>query len=400
MTTRKHLNATGETAITVVSPMAFGGEVKNQDRARWSNATRTAAVADGVTSSPHSVQAAQIVIDLSPMLFLAPDVVESRLGVLADLLRIKRLEAQVAGLKAGSSTPAAIRSMLQDAANEKLQHSHQTTLVSANFVAAGDAIVSTVINIGDSAFFAFGPDNQLLYTSLPLSSSEPTCDNTAAGLSFGPGACLLAKIRGDASEFPALAHAVGIRPCSAGNWFVVTPIDLLAGTNGNGQARPIGSSFCSIRLDEPIVVPRYLVDPMEDAACSSLCKIRFSRNIRIPGESRCFEQSFDGKGAATAVLPDHFPGRAGHCVTERFPRATDFLLCSDGFYSAFDNTTAMRRWLLDHKDRLRDSTQHVNILETLHQQLHDKCGDDDISFVWVFGDRLTRPADGETDHVV
>ena len=86
---------------------------------------------------------------------------------------------------------------------------------------------------------------------------------------------------------------------------------------------------------------------------------------------------------ATAVLPDHFLSGQWSYVEERFPTDSQFVLATDGFYSAFPDSKALWCWLQDHGHELEDEESRERILLELHQQLHAKSGDDDISFVWV-----------------
>ena len=59
----------GYTALTVVSPMMFGDDRKDQDRALWYGPGRIACVCDGVSSSPDSGKAAELVTLMAPVLF-------------------------------------------------------------------------------------------------------------------------------------------------------------------------------------------------------------------------------------------------------------------------------------------------------------------------------------------
>ncbi|MFA7281369.1 MAG: protein phosphatase 2C domain-containing protein [Sterolibacterium sp.] len=398
---------TGGAAITAVSPMALGGETKDQDRACWFAATRTATVADGVTSAPRSADAAELAVQLSPFLFHGNAPVDQRLQALADLLIARRLEAQALGMKAGSEMPAAIHAMLEEAAREKLASSYQTTLVSACFVPGDRTIATTVVNVGDAAFFAFDRDGDLLFTTLPSppapevkrpsASGKPLASlkKNSSGFEFGPGACLLCRVLGDAGEYPDLARSADIRPGSAGSWLIVTPIDQLQPADRRAAASTIAPRL--IGSGGIALVPRYLTQALSDGGCEALCCMNYSRHIRYPEDPPQPKPILSGKGHTTQVLPDHV--RAGHwlCVNERFPSDSSFLLCSDGFYSAFDDPRKMWLWLTDHEAALRHPRQQQTVMRQLHEHLHQTAGDDDISLIWVSGTRLMAGQGGEVD---
>jgi hypothetical protein len=81
----------GYAAIVVVSPLVHGEDKKDQDRARFFEPGQSACLCDGVTSSPDSAQAAELVTSFAPTLFQGN--VAERLGVLCDLLMALRQES-------------------------------------------------------------------------------------------------------------------------------------------------------------------------------------------------------------------------------------------------------------------------------------------------------------------
>ena len=128
-------------------------------------------------------------------------------------------------------------------------------------------------------------------------------------------------------------------------------------------------------------------------------RVRYSKLIRIAGSSAHQGSSirFDGQGAATAVLPDHFyTGGWTHSV-DRFPPDTHFVLASDGLTGCFEDPSQLWAWLQTHRPELHDPQLREKVMGELHRQRHDRCGDDDISFVWVYLAESTAPESDDTN---
>jgi hypothetical protein len=153
------------TAQVIVSPMRLAGESKNQDRAGWHAPTATACVADGVTDSPLSHCAAELAVCFSPLLFGGPP--RPRLEVLAETLIALRAQAHRGHVALPPDTLPTMRDVLTRAAQAKLAHAYQTTLVAAQFTPGGATVAGDVLRCGDSAFFAFAPDSTLLAHTFP-----------------------------------------------------------------------------------------------------------------------------------------------------------------------------------------------------------------------------------------
>ena len=94
--------------------------------------------------------------------------------------------------------------------------------------------------------------------------------------------------------------------------------------------------------------------------------------------------SFNGLGNTTAVLPDHFGSDKGIIIEKQFNSDTEFILCSDGFYQSFEDFSGMHFWLKDNKDRLSEPAARLILFRELHRKLADKCGDDDMSLIWIY----------------
>ncbi len=411
MSTLNNQTIDGLDAITVRSAAQFGGEQKDQDRTLWSRAMATACVCDGVSSSPSSDQAAEIASRFSPVLFKDESHLEANLRALADLLVISRIELQQIQLKISSGTSEAMRTMLQEVARENLSRSFQTTLVTASFARTKDVICASVVWVGDSGFFAFSGDGDLLATTLPYKNSTgkvrpPGGSNVAPrvrGIRFNTGDEILAKVICDASRRPSLAKRAGVRTGSAGNWLVCIPLDQA----GRSRVRKNKSTndkkddeVLWLKPDDLLLVPRYLVGTSNDPRYRGYCRIRYSQAVRTLKSSNHRQYAMQDKSSATAVLPDHFYVGAWSLLRERFPDNAQFVLASDGFYGCFSNPRDIWRWLNANRGNLQNTEKRAQVLKQLHRNLQARAGDDDISFVWVFGHpgSRTTPTEGSANH--
>ena len=124
-------------------------------------------------------------------------------------------------------------------------------------------------------------------------------------------------------------------------------------------------------------------------------RLRFSRLIRpitANGPARDTLR-FNGPGTATAVLPDHIYSGGWSHFEERFSLDTRFLLASDGLTGCFPDPAGLWRWLHIHEERLGNPQQQAQLLHDLHAERHARCGDDDISFVWIRPHENSDPTD-------
>lgn len=236
--------------------------------------------------------------------------------------------------------------------------------------------------VGDSAFFAFAADGELLVTSLGFPTGSQTPSYQEASLELGTQ--LLVKVLCDASERPQLAHRAGIRPGSAGNWLVCRALDCLAGSERNA---PGGAPF--LGPNALILAPRYLAEAPLVPRYAGYRLIRYSKAIRLMNGLRPVATSFQDKRAVTAVLPDHFHTGRWTYGQEQFPADAQFVLASDGFYECFSGARELWKWLHTHGRNLDDGRSRRSLLTRLHARRYSCKGDDDISFVWL---RRPKPA--------
>jgi hypothetical protein len=67
----------------------------------------------------------------------------------------------------------------------------------------------------------------------------------------------------------------------------------------------------------------------------------------------------------------------------RLPSTCQFLLATDGFYTAFSGFEEMSEWLQSRGHRLRDEGDSAILLRDLHTTRAKRASDDDISLLWV-----------------
>ncbi|HML73147.1 MAG TPA: protein phosphatase 2C domain-containing protein [Anaerohalosphaeraceae bacterium] len=367
--------------IQAVSPSDSEGEAKNQDRILFDPKTNTACVCDGTTSSPSADQAASIVSRCSPLI-LNNDV-NKNIKTIVDLLMAHRNLAIKKGVKAVGVTNESMRMILEDAAKENLKKSFQTTLVCAAFERQQRNILAKILSCGDSGFFAFSPDGQLLLSNLSKVDEKPVAPDNGEGhkICFSPGTELLVKVVGPLSRFPMLANNTGIS--SLKSWAVCRTVCLW--DNSKPQIKTAEHSVLWLQPNELLLSPGHLISATKNPVYKKLRCLNYSRFIRqlsSPAQPAA-DMNFDMRGNITAVLPDHYYTGKWDYFEERFSQNTHFLLCSDGFYHAFSNTAGMWEWLKRNERNLTISLKKKTLLNELHHKLDKKCGDDDISFIWV-----------------
>ena len=394
-------------ALVVVSPMHFGEDQKDQDRARWCGPRQIACDCDGVTSSPYSAEAATLAASLVPLIFDGD--VHERLKMLCDGLMLRRHECQEAPIVPAEGTPPAMQQLLTQIVREKREAAFQTTLVAAKFGVEGQTVTAHVLKCGDSAFFAFDPEGQLLSSSLayPLSPhsddkpSSPSLDSPARTQSvrFGPGDEILVRVEGRLSEYAHWQRWAGIRLEHAGNWLVCVPVDACPDEESSCQAHLADLQSLLLKPGDMLLVPEFLWGKSLRSAGRQYRVLRYSSTIRplhLP-QSAASINDLVKHGSTTDVLPDHFYCGCFNLFEDRFPLQTHFLLCSDGFYGGFSHWEQAWTWLQNHAAALRHEEARTAVLEQLHASLYAKSGDDDISFVWVYPARQGSPGTDATE---
>ena len=383
-------NSNPYTATTVVSPMMLGEEAKNQDRVRWSGPDQTACLGDGVTSSPHADKAAELAVSLAPGLFKGNT--KERLSMLCDLLTTRRQESLQEDITIPEHIPKAMRSMLQKAIQSKMEYSHQTTLVAAQFTCDKHGVNTRTVKCGDSGFFAFSPESGLLFSS--VRSKWINCRANAPhhrpglasqGIQFGPGDDILVTVEGCLSQYKSLAKRTDLKEIYRPNWLVCRPVEVSHNPDSSTR-QAVESRTLFLSANDRLLVPRYLWGQQLESKGKQYRLLRYASAIKpvvLDGVSD-FRGRFDQSTSATQVLPDHFQGGHFDYVKDRFPPGTHFVLCSDGFYNSFCDAGELWTWLKDHAKTLLDENERQPLLEQLHRRLDRTAGDDDISFVWVY----------------
>lgn len=382
--------------IVIVSPNQFGEEPKDQDRARFFGPGLIGCVCDGVTSSPRSEIAAELVTSYAPILFDGS--VGESLRTICDLLMAHREEFQTTQPGLPADMPEAMQAMLRGILRAKQAISHQTTISAIRLRRGGSDVGIDMVRCGDSAVLAFSSDGELLYSSLAHPSQgrdERRHALTSNGWRFGPGDQILARVEGPLADHTTLAANCGIQKKHLQNWQVYTPVDGRYDPKWNEAAR---SSTLIVARRDKLLVPRYLYGrQLERRGVQYRC-LDYSSTIRVVPTSPP-DVPIDGiehRSSATAVLPDHFYRGYYDYVEDRFPCGTHFVLCSDGFYSAFATASQMWAWLQENRSALADPHERAPKLRDLHQKLHGKSGDDDLSLVWMHPTPATAPAGADT----
>lgn len=391
MTTPDNISSTaGYTALTIVSPLMFGDDSKDQDRACWDGLGQVGCVCDGVSSSPDSAEAARLVTLFAPALFNGNT--HERLAMLCDLLMIQRRQCQDSDtVSFPEGTTPAMQDILRKVVKQKRADSFQTTVIAARFITEEKVVLADVIKCGDSAFFAFTKQGQLLTSSLAFPSNlrsdkeQNETPSAAKNIYFGPGDEILIRIEGQLCQYPDLADQAEIRAEHTKNWLVCAPVD---GSDDDDKTRSenlLELKVLSLRSTDRLLVPRYLYGNELTCRNREYRSLRYSSAIRpvFTAESLASIIRFAKRGSSTLVLPDHFYCDCFDSFQDSFPLQTQFILCSDGFYSCFSNWQQLWTWLQENAVGLNDDNQRETILKQLHADLHAKSSDDDISFIWV-----------------
>jgi hypothetical protein len=341
--------------VAVVSPLALGGEEKNQDRAHWCAFTQRASLADGTSSSPRSAAAAEYAVELCGMLHGGNT--DERVRALCELLVARRFDAQHGPITIASDVPESMRAMLTEAARQQLGSAFQTTLVSADFTLINREVEAEIVQCGDSGFFAFAGDGEALL-SLPSSETQsfPGATSTNAAFKVKPGDELLVKMSGLPVGTQRPLQRAGIQAGKRGRWALCRILDKIE-TPDDKPRSPRKVDEVPILEDSVLLVPQHLLEPLSDGQSQQYRRVRFSPTIRVltPDEPHPASPPLHDKSAVTPVIPDHgLVGRWRH-LQDRFPGDTHFVLASDGFYSCFEAPEDMFAWLQSHRAELRNA---------------------------------------------
>lgn len=358
---------------TITSPACMAQERKDQDRAVWFPVHKRASLADGVSSSPFAVKAARNTVALSPIL-TDPETIANHLSSIAEVLFAHRREAMGRVLTFPPNTSESMRPILEEAARQRLKDAFQTTLITAAFAPAATDTRVLIVRCGDSAFFAFSADDELLMATPDERILGPRVRDGV--MPFGPGGELLVKIEGTLSHYLEIADRLEIRFAHAENWFLCRPLDSCTPPRSEGT-----KSLC-LCAGELLVVPGFAVDRRISWERDPYRRIRFSAVIRRVSDNSP-EGPFTSNNSVTAVLPDHVQCGQYVVLNEVFPHDAHFILASDGFYGCFGDAQEMWGWLMEHHQSIQDRRAQRVAMAALHQRLHATNGDDDMSFIWV-----------------
>ena len=379
--------------LSIVSPMMFGDERKDQDRARWFEPGQIACVCDGVSSSPNAAEAATLVTSFIPAVFSGNN--HERLTMLCDQLMACRQECQQNSIVLSDDTPQAMRDMLTKIVQKKRLKSFQTTIIAAQFISSEEGITANVFKCGDSACFACSSEGELLTSSLAVSAEGQDREKSLEGkqhvsfvpkrIAFGPGTEILVRVEGQLSQCQRLAQQSGIESKYWVNWLVCAPVDSCQTDNQKLHENLSDLRALSLKPSDRLLVPKYLYGTQLTCRGQKYRVLRYSSTMRLllAPETPASIKSFNEHSPTTMVLPDHFYCGCYDLFQDQFPPQTHFVLCSDGFYGSFPGWQQLWTWLQENAVGLNDDEQREEILHQLHSDLHARSGDDDISFVWV-----------------
>jgi serine/threonine protein phosphatase PrpC len=382
-------------ASVVVSPMMEQDQAKNQDRAVWFPATRSACVCDGVTTSPHSEQAAEIVSQYSPALFSGD--IKNNLSIICNLLDINRNEKLHSPIKMPADVSDNMKELLQQAAMENLKKNSQTTIVAAKITPENHGCNVEVVRCGDSIFLAFAPGGQLLTTS-PANIETPGygSNHSIVANKIMPnsgqaniflGDEIIACLIDNCKNHPDIAKAAGINEKCAHNWLICAIIDKSSNYDGNNKI-----TGHEVRYGDLLIVPKYLCSIMTISGSKKYIRFLYSRIIKPINKEldNTLNLSFRQKGSVTAVLPDSFYTGDWIYFKDRFPADAHYILASDGFYGAFESPSDIWDWLKENHGKLRDLQETERLMQDLHNKNKSRSGDDDISLVWIYPQKVTE----------
>jgi len=385
--------------LTIQSPIMFGGDKKDQDRARWSEPCQIACVCDGVSSSPYAAEAAGLVSSCAPFVFNGN--IHDRIEMLCEFLMTLRKDCQEnKEVIFPKNTPVSMQQILYEIIMRKRSIAYQTTMVAAKFICNYKGVDAHVVKFGDSTLFACSASGDLLSSSLSFPSKSYNSVDTSDCKTFnsyelnsknyGPGDDILVRIEGSLSQYHSLAIRAGIKPEKTHNWTVCVPVDSCS--NNESKQNLSELQALSLTPQDRLLVPKLLYGTNLTCQGQKYRLLPFSSTIRYVSalESISNVNSFGNHSPATKVLPDHFYSGDFDLYQDRFPHGTNFILCSDGFYNSFSNWHQLWEWIQQNATDLNDDNKKESILEKLHMQLNSKKGDDDISFIWV-KPKTTKP---------
>ncbi len=370
-------------AVTIVSGMIFGEAKKDQDRARWYGPDQIACVCDGVTSSPQSGRAAELVTQFAPIMYGSNN--KNNLQTICDLLINLRKEYQQSEAVLPESISTSMKKMLHKIMQEKKAISFQTTMTAAKFECMNKTVTANILRCGDSAFFAFSGEGELLSSSLNF---NPDNNNSSLydSFYFRSGDQLLVRFEGLLSNNEDLAKNSRIKKEHTKNWLVCNPIEICSCNTNTLEECSWNLPKLSLNKTDHLLIPKFLYGTQLFSKGERYFVLDYSSAIRVISSNKPYpeQQKIIQRGSTTEVLPDHFYQDRIESYKDCFPVKTHFVLCSDGFYNSFSEAKHMCDWLQDNARLLKNPEKRQPVLRELHSNLNSKTGDDDISFIWIY----------------
>lgn len=374
--------------------MLFGEAEKDQDRARWYGPDQIACVCDGVTSSPQSGRAAELVTQFAPIMYDSNN--KNNLQTICDLLITLRKEYQQneTVLPEIESTP--MQKMLDKIMQEKKAISFQTTMTAAKFECMNKTVTANILKCGDSGFFAFSDEGELLSSSLNF---NPDNNNSSLydSFHFRYGDQLLVRFEGLLDNNEDLVKNSQIKKEHTKNWLVCSPIEVCSCNTNTLEECSMNLPKLSLNKTDHILIPKFLYGTELFSKGERYFVLDYSSAIRVISSNKLYpeQQKIIQRGSTTEVLPDHFYQGRIESYKDCFPFNTHFVLCSDGFYNSFCEAKQIWDWLQENARHLKNPEKRLPVLKELHSNLNAKTGDDDISFIWIYPKHRYSPKSEE-----
>jgi len=348
--------------------MRDGERCKDQDDVRWQPTEFAAAIADGVTASPKSKDAARVATALASVILRQCDV-RTGINVLRDLLFCERRLFREVVRKA---QPWADNPLLAEVVDQQLDESHQCTLSAVQLSAEDNLLCVKLLQCGDSPILAFDGQGRLLMSLGYTGVQEMSLPDGETSYRF-------ASVRDRKIRNQVLKRA-GLQAKDAADWYVWSATNV-AQLKTSNAARDRSS-------DQYVVVPRWLrSDGQRPRTLIQSPLVRWV-DVETKAAQWC---RLPHNGCATLVLPDDADSAAFSHHVLHLPTDTSLVLATDGLIDAFDSAPDLYQWLTRHRAAWHNPSARSQLLSQLHRKLRDRGGDDDISFIWLH-------PDAEDDH--
>jgi hypothetical protein len=205
-------------------------------------------------------------------------------------------------------------------------------------------------------------------------------------MKYGPGHQILVRIEGQFSKYRFLGKLAGIKDKHFKNWLVCKPVDVCKASQNPSDEDLLDPHSIYLKPTDRLIVPKYLYGKELISNGQQYRVLDYSSTIRPVAATGANTpvNHINQQGFTTLALPDHYYHGCVESFQDRFPPQMQFVLCSDGLYNCFSDTSSLWKWLRGNSGALLNKDGRIAVLERLHSKLATKGGDDDISFVWIY----------------